>query len=151
MKRVYRRIMALTAALLMMVSLAGCGHKGGDGSADGSGDMARSNMLEEDQEKVLYPGFTDRTLDWDHRTLTLSNDEKNTVDMVFAVESASQGKELFVSEPVKPGESVQWDVLASSLSSGKQKICINMTAVLEDGTELNTVSQTISVTLPGAE
>lgn len=151
MKRVYRRIMALMAALLVMVSLAGCGQKGADGSADGSADSARSSMLEEDKEKVLYPGFTDRTLDWDHRTLTLSNDEKNTADMVFTVKSASENKELFVSEPVKPGESVQWDVLSSSLSSGKQKICINMTVVLEDGTELNTVSQTISVTLPGAE
>lgn len=151
MKRFYKRMIALLAVLLVMGSLAGCGHKGADSSADGSAASARSGMLEEDKEKVLYPGFTDRTLDWDHRTLTLPNDETNTVDMIFTVESASDGKELFVSEPVKPGEKVQWDALASSLSSGKQKICIKMTAVQADGTELNTVSQTISVTLPSAE
>lgn len=151
MKRFYKWMLVLLAALLVMGSLAGCGQKGADDSADGSADSARSSMLEEDGEKVLYPGFTDRTLDWDHRTLTLPNDEKNTVNLIFTVESASDSKELFTSEPVKPGENVQWDVLASSLSSGKQKICIKMTAVLEDGTELNTVSQTISVTLPSAE
>lgn len=143
-----RKLFLLLTALMLSVFLIGCG-SGAGSQGDGSTSLP-GEAVSAREERLTYPGFTSRVLDWDNRTLTLPNDEKNTADLIFTI-TDSDGNVLYTSERVAPGEHEEWDAVSSGLSSGKQKITITMAAVVGEGEALNTASQTITVKIPSAE
>ncbi len=144
MNRLRRTLFSLLAALLLAVFLIGCIDSSGDGST------SFVEVSAEEEEWLIYPGFTDRILDWDNRTLTLSNDEQNTANLIFTITNGN-GDVLYTSDPIAPGEQVEWDAVSSGLSSGYRTVTITTTAVTDDGEELNSVTQTITVRIPSAE
>lgn len=97
-------------------------------------------------ELVSYPGFIDQHFDAEHPTLTLYNDKTNTVSFVFTL-TDSDGEALFTSKAVAPGKSTKWDVTNRWSNSGHHTLTICSTPLSEDGTEGNSVSQTIKVYL----
>lgn len=143
-----RKLVLLLTALLLAVFLIGCGS--GSGSHGDASASVSDEAIAASEERLTYPGFTDRILDWDNRTLTLPNDEKNTADLIFTITDSS-GNVLYTSDRVAPGEHVEWDAVSSGLSSGQRKITITMAAIAADGRERNTASQTITVRIPSAE
>lgn len=147
-----QRMITVFIALLLSVTLIGCGttEKPDASTADGSAVAANADQSVEVESQTLYPGFTDRVLDKDHPALTLSNDEQNKVNFVFTITGATSGKTIYTSDPVEPGQSVTWDAIGAGMGTGSHNITIETTAVQADGTELNGVSQTITVTVSSA-
>lgn len=146
MKHTIRAILSAFTVLMLVFCLAACGSTDASDVSTPPDEEAAAVS----EERMTYPGFTNRVLDWDNRTLTLPNDEKNPANLIFVI-TDSNGEERFSSDPVAPGESVKWDAVGSGLGSGKQKVTISMTAVTEEGIELNKVSQTITLKIPGSD
>lgn len=147
-----KRCFALSAAVMMLlVLLSACAkspmNEPGDASAsstDAIGLLVPESPSEPDY--VSYPGFIDQHFTLEHPRVHLSNDEENVVSFVFTL-SDSKGTILFTSEPVPPGGLVKWDVTQRWKKSGHHQLTIRSTPVHEDGTEGNSVTQTIKVYL----
>lgn len=153
MNRLFSRVLSLAAAVLLLCAFTACGAaQSADTSnfEEAASVSAPAEELPEPEERMSYPGFTGRVLSEKNSTLTLPNDAENSVDLVFSI-TDSEGKALYTSDPVAPGESVRWDALHAGLGSGKQTVTISVTPVRADGTELSTVTQTITLKLPGSK
>ena len=135
----------MTALALLLGTLTGCGGGTGSGSADGSASSVKVEQVEE--AYASYPRFTDKKVTEKNHTLTLSNGEKNEFAFVYTL--AVDGKTLYESAKLQPGQKEEWDVLANFTESCA--LDINITAwSLADDKEQNSVTQTIQLSLPGS-
>lgn len=133
----------IAALALLLGTLTGCGGGSGSGSADTSTPSAKAEEVEE--AYASYPRFTDKKVTEKNHTLTLSNGEKNQFAFVYTL--AVDGKTLYESEKLQPGQQEEWDILANCTESCTLDITITAWS-LSDDKEQNSVTQTIQLTLP---
>ncbi|MCD7820592.1 MAG: hypothetical protein LUG64_00045 [Clostridiales bacterium] len=135
---------------LLVVSLCGCGQTAGDGSVSTAETSAAASVEEVEEvvvepDYIVYPAFFDKTFTADSHMLTMSNSKSNEVDFQFVI-ADYDGSVLFSSDPVAPGEKVQWDV-TERWHGRSHTIYITCTPILADGTEGNPSTQEILITI----
>ena len=133
----------MTALALVLGALTGCGGGSGSGSADTSAPSAKAEEIQE--AYASYPRFTDKKVTEKNHTLTLSNGEKNEFAFVYTL--SVDGKTLYESEKLQPGQEEEWDILANCTESCTLDITITAWS-LSDDKEQNSVIQTIQLSLP---
>lgn len=134
----------IAALALLLGTLTGCTIGNGSGSSAGtSAPPAKTEAAEE--AYASYPRFTDKKVTEKHHTLTLSNGKKNQFAFVYTL--AVDGKTLYESEKLQPGQEQEWDIL--EYCTGSCALDITITAwSLSDDKEQNSVTQTIQLSLP---
>lgn len=136
-------------ALCLLLSLCACSGPaaapGGAESVSAQASVSAQPEPEPEPSYIQYPGFVDQYFDSENHVLILGNSEENQVDFLFEL-SNYDGKQLFKSEAVKPGEETGWDV-TQAWKHKKHKLTITATPVNADGSLGNPVSQTITVTV----
>ncbi|MCC8076577.1 MAG: hypothetical protein LIO95_11685 [Clostridiales bacterium] len=132
---------------LLVAGLCGCGQNAGDGSVSVAETSAAASVEEVvvEPEYIIYPAFTDKTFTADSHMLNMSNSKNNEVDFLFVI-ADYDGSILFTSDPVAPGEKVQWDV-TERWHGRSHTIYITCTPILADGTEGNPSTQEILITI----
>lgn len=130
----------MLALTLLLGTLAGCGGSG-NGSASTPGAQAEAVQ----EAYADYPRFEDQKVTEKNHTLTLSNGEKNQYTFVYTL--AVDGKTLYESPKLQPGQKETWDILANCTASCALDITITAWS-LSDDQEQNSVTQTIQLTLP---
>ncbi len=145
--------------LLLCALLTGCsdGKKedSSASSAEGSASVTETILIPQPEpppepDMVSYPAFIDQHFDKKHHTLTLSNDKTNAVSFRFTL-TDSDGAVLLTTDPIPAGEKTAWDVTERWSKSGHHTLTILSTPISEDGTEGNSVRQTIKIYLSFAQ
>jgi hypothetical protein len=138
-----KKIKALALVLALWGLLCACAStENGSESISAEPDSSASVEQVVEPEYIVYPGFLDQTITAKSPYLELPNSYQNTVDFLFVVTN-KKGEELFVSDPVAPGERAKWDVTERWSKSKKRTVYITATPVLEDGTTGNSSTQSI--------
>lgn len=130
---------AALAAVLLLVP--GCQMAGSGGSSS-----APPQVVVE-KEYARFPRFQDRKVTQDNRILSLTNWKKSPFDLVYTLSAG--GETIYESPVLKPGEKLDWDILAYCQASCDLEI--TATAYTQEGEEENSVTQTIHLTLPKAK
>lgn len=149
-KELYTGILLI---FLLSVLLTGCRQTEEQPQPEASQSVTETILIPEPEPEpppqpdyVAYPGFIDQHFDTKHHTLSLYNDKVNTVSLRFSLTDSS-GEVLFASEPVPPGEKTSWDVNQRWTGTGHHQLTILTTPLSPDGTEGNSVRQTIKIYL----
>lgn len=128
---------ALAAALLL---LPGC-QMGGSG---GGSSSSAPPQVEIEKEYARFPRFQDRNVTEENRILPLTNWKKSPFNLVYTL--SVDGKAIYESPVLEPGEKLDWDILAYCKTSCDLEI--TATAYTQDGEEANSVVQLIHLKLP---
>ncbi|MCD7858238.1 MAG: hypothetical protein LUG55_10710 [Clostridiales bacterium] len=151
-----KRTWIYLAALAWLLCCTGCSGEGTASQSTSGGLAAEAASLSEssvaseeaaepevrEPEYCTWPGFLDKTVTEDNHTLTLSNDEGNTVTLSFVITEDKTGAVLYESGTVAPGESALWDIY-EAYTTGSHTVTITTTA--DTG---NRLAQQIVLTLP---
>lgn len=127
---------ALAAALLL---LPGC-QMGGSGG----GSSSAPPQVEIEKEYARFPRFQDRNVTEENRILPLTNWKKSPFNLVYTL--SADGKVIYESPVLEPGEKLDWDILAYCKTSCDLEI--TATAYTQEGEEANSVVQLIHLKLP---
>lgn len=95
-----------------------------------------------ERKNIIFPGYTTSTKTYkisENKTLELMNPDINDVNFVYTI--TENGKEIFVSENIKPGNSYQWEI-CQYFEKGPHEININITPYsIEDNTIKNGINE----------
>lgn len=138
------------AILLCLILILFCLHYCGNVTGDKIGGLVYGAMEEGEEindetplgsgDKIVFPGFSTKVIKYNSsKQMTLQNPKNNTVDFVYTV--MYEGREVYKSDPIAPGEIKKWNLHEVFTDEGQYKITIQITPYDDDGTEKNGFKQ----------
>lgn len=90
--------------------------------------------------KIVFPGFSTKVIKYGpSKQMTLQNPKTNAVDFVYTIEY--EGKQVYKSDPIPPGESQKWNLHKVFTEKGQYEITIHIVPFDVSGAEKNGFKQ----------
>lgn len=147
-KRIKKFILYIMFAVIILLSLVfllkGCSFIG-EKNESPDGLIYESQINDESplsgQYKIIFPGFSKKTVRYrDGQKLSLQNPSGNMVDFIYEIEF--DGKQIYKSSRLSPGEIEKWDVRKEFNKPGTYEVKIIITPFDKSNNPKNGFEQT---------